>query len=173
MRKTLWLLLLVFALPVICAAQQKPAPQWAKFDFLLGTWTAAGSGSPGEGGGEFSFAFDLQKRVLVRRSHTAYPAAANRPAFAHDDLLIIYADDQQLFRADYYDNEGHVIRYAIEFSADGNTCALTSDVSPAQPRFRLIYRKTKEGELAITLDIAPPGQPNSFKTYVSGAARRK
>jgi hypothetical protein len=173
MRKTFWLALLVLLLPVVCAAQQNRSAPWTKFQFMLGSWNAAGSGSPGKGAGEFSFTFDPQNRVIVRRSHTDYPATAGRPAFAHDDLMIIYADEQQLFRADYYDNEGHVIRYAVEFSPDENTCTFVSDVSPSQPRFRLVYRKIKDGELGITFDIAPPGSPNNFKTYVEGTAQRK
>lgn len=173
MRKTSLLVLLLTLMAVLCPAQQvSPAP-WSKFQFMLGSWSAAGSGSPGEGAGEFSFTFDLQNRVLVRRSHTEYPASANRPAFAHDDLMIIYADEQQLFHADYYDNEGHVIRYAVEFSADGNTCTLVNDPSPSQPRFRLIYKRSQEGRLAISFDIAPPGQPDNFKNYVAGTATSK
>jgi hypothetical protein len=167
------ILIVTVLLPVVCAAQQNAPANWTKFQFMLGSWKAAGSGSPGEGAGEFSFMFDLQKRVIVRRSHTEYPATAGRPAFAHDDLMIIYADEQQLFHADYYDNEGHVIHYAIEFSHDENTCKFVSDASASQPRFQLIYRKIKDGELAISFDIAPPGQPNNFKTYVEGTAKRK
>ncbi|HEY6217023.1 MAG TPA: hypothetical protein VIW74_10165 [Pyrinomonadaceae bacterium] len=173
MRKTSSLLLWVVLLPVVCAAQQNRSASWTKFQFMLGSWNAAGSGSPGQGAGEFSFTFDLQNRVIVRRSHTEYPATAGRPAFAHDDLMVIYADEQQLFRADYYDNEGHVIRYAIEFSHDENTCTFVSDASTSRPRFRLVYRKIKDGELGIIFDIAPPGAPNNFKTYVEGTAQRK
>lgn len=53
---------------------------------LLGTWVAEGNGAPGSGAGTFSFALDLQKQVVVRKSHTEYPATAEREAFAHDDL---------------------------------------------------------------------------------------
>src|SRR5262245_28431929 len=135
MRKTFSILLLTLLLTGVCHAQQVPPPQWMKFQFLIGTWKAAGSGTPGESAGEFSFSLDLQKRVLVRRSHTDYPATANRPAFAHDDLMIIHADEQQVFHADYYDNEGHTIRYTVEFSGDGSVCTFVSDSSAAtQPR---------------------------------------
>jgi len=156
----------------LCSAQQSSLT-WTKFQFLIGTWHAAGSGTPGQGAGVFSFEFDLQKRVLVRRSHTDYPAASNRPAFAHDDLMIIYADDQQLFHADYYDNEGHVIRYTVEFSTDGTTCTFISEPLASRPRFRLIYSKTSQAELTIKFEIAPPDQPNNFKIYVEGTAQRK
>ena len=173
MRKSLFVLLLIMSVCGLCSAQQSSPVNWTKLQFLVGTWNAAGSGSPGEGAGAFSFSFDLQKRVLVRHSHTDYPAASNRPAFAHDDLMIIYADEQQLFHADYYDNEGHVIRYTIESSADGNTWTFISDTLASRPRFRLTYSKASEAELKIKFEIAPPDQPNDFKKYVEGTARRK
>ena len=172
MRKAPFVLLLVMIVCRLNAAQQSSPVNWTKLQFLVGTWTAAGSGSPGQGAGVFSFSFDLQKRVLVRHSHTDYPAASNRPAFAHDDLMIIYADEQQLLHGDYYDNEGHVIRYTIEVSADGNTWTFVSEALASRPRFRLTYSKTSQAELAIKFEIAPPDQPNDFKKYVEGTAHR-
>jgi hypothetical protein len=172
MRKSPFVLLLLIMVSGLCSAQQGSPIPWTKLQFLVGTWNAAGSGSPGEGAGVFSFSFDLQKRLLVRRSHTDYPAASNRAAFAHDDLMIIYADDQQLFHADYYDNEGHVIRYTLQFSADGNTWTFVSDTLASRPRFRLTYSKTSEAELKIKFEIAPPDQPDAFKKYVEGTAHR-
>ena len=173
MQKAVEIFVLTLALGALCQAQQMSSTEWKKFQFLLGSWNAAGSGVPGEGAGEFSFTLDLQKRVLVRRSHTDYPAAANRPAFAHDDLMIVYGDDQRVFHADYFDNEGHVIRYAIEFSADENSCTFVSESAASQPRFRLTYSKVKDGQLRIKFEIASPNQPNEFKTYVEGTAQRK
>ena len=94
----------------ICGRSSASAePTWATWDQwrpLVGQWQAAGKGSPGEGAGGFSFAFDLQNKVLVRKSHTDYPPADGRPAFSHDDLMVVYADEAaHTFRADYFDNE--------------------------------------------------------------------
>lgn len=172
MRKITGIVLLLLTLTGVGRAQQSAAPDWSKWQFLIGTWNAAGRGDPGEGQGGFSFAFDLQKRVVIRKSHTDYPASKNGAAFAHDDLMIIYVAGAQ-FKADYYDNEGHVIRYAIEFSNDGRTCTFLSDVIPAQPRFRLTYTQAKDGQLAIKFEIAPPNDPEKFKVYVEGTAQKK
>src|SRR5437763_17118768 len=71
----------------------EPTPlSWDNWQPLIGNWKAKGGGTPGEGAGGFSFAFDLQNKIVVRKSHTDYPAAQRRPAFAHDDLLVVYAD---------------------------------------------------------------------------------
>lgn len=172
MRKMLWIVLLLLTLASVGQAQQNSSPDWTRLQFLIGRWTAVGSGSPGEGRGEFSFAFDLQNRVMVRRSHTDYPATANQPAFAHDDLIVIHAEGSQ-FKADYYDNEGHVIRYSIEISAEGRTCTFVSAVVASQPRFRLTYTQLKPAQMAIKFEIASGNNPADFKVYVAGTAQKK
>ena len=149
------------------------ALSWEKWQPLLGTWKAEGKGNPGQGAGTFSFAFELQNKVIVRKSHTDYPASEGRPAFAHDDLMIIYGDESSRhFRADYFDNEGHVIRYAAEFSADGKAVTLVSDAVPSQPAFRLVYTIMSAASLGIKFEIAPPNAPDQFKVYVEGEARK-
>src|SRR5437867_12630677 len=60
---------------------------------LVGQWQAAGKGSPGEGAGGFSFAFDLQNKVLVRKSYTDYSPAEGRPAVSDDVLMVVYAEE--------------------------------------------------------------------------------
>jgi hypothetical protein len=68
-------------LPVLAAAQQAAQPSvWAPWQFLLGRWTAEASGEPGAGKGTFSFALELQGKILVRRSRTDFPATPARAA---------------------------------------------------------------------------------------------
>lgn len=58
----------------------------------MGSWTGTGNGDPGKGAGGFSLKPDLQGSVLVRKSHSEYPATQGRPATVHDDLMIVYAE---------------------------------------------------------------------------------
>ena len=81
----------------------------------MGDWVGEG-GRPGQGTGRFSFRWDLQKHVLVRRGSAEFPAAQGRPVTVHEDLMVIYpAPGSSGFRAVYFDNEGHVINYTISF----------------------------------------------------------
>jgi catechol 2,3-dioxygenase-like lactoylglutathione lyase family enzyme len=147
---------------------------WDQWRPLVGEWQGAGKGSPGEGAGGFSFAFDLQNKVLVRKSHTDYPPAEGRPAFSHDDLMVVYSDEvAHKFRADYFDNEGHVIRYTAGFSPGGQTLTFISDPTPSQPSFRLTYVKNPDDTLGIKFEIAPPNAPDKFKMYVEGSAHKR
>jgi len=171
-------LIAIIGSAVICGQTstiaQPAAITWDRWRPLVGHWQAAGKGTPGEGEGGFSFAFDLQNKVLVRKNHTDYPAAEGRPAFSHDDLMVVYADEAaHTFRADYFDNEGHVIRYTAGFSPDGRTVTVVSDPAPSQPSFRLTYVSNPDDTLGIKFEIAPPNAPDKFKTYLEGSARKR
>jgi hypothetical protein len=147
---------------------------WKPYRFLVGEWTGEGGGEPGKGSGRFSFAWDLQKKVLVRRNRAEYPAAQGRPAFSHEDLMVIYrADRGGPAKAIYFDSEGHVINYAATFSNDERTITFLSDTVPSAPRFRLSYTKGADDSMGIKFEIAPPGTPEVFKTYLEGNARRQ
>lgn len=149
-------------------------PDWAPFSFLVGEWTGEGGGEPGQAAGGFSFHYDLQDRVLVRKSRADYPASAQRPAFSHEDLTMIYRESPTApFQAIYFDGEGHVIHYSVGFSTDGNTITFLSDAAPASPRYRLTYQRTGKDAVTIRFEIAPPGKPDGFSTYVDAKARRK
>ncbi len=156
------------------AQQTEVAPQWKRWDFLLGEWEAEGGGQPGQGTSTFSFRVELEGKILVRKNFNDYPATKDRPAIHHEDLMVIYPDtDGKRTRAIYWDNEGHVLLYTAELSADGDTLTELSDLLLGAPRFRLTYTKGKDGALAVRFDIAPPGKPDAFSTYVSGTAHHK
>lgn len=137
--------------------------------FLVGEWDASGSGQPGSATGSFAFRWSLQDRVMVRTSFAEYPAAGGRPASRHDDLMIIYLSGTGV-RADYYDSEGHVIRYAVRSPAPGQAVFL-SDGAAGEPRFRLTYTQTADGGLDGQFESADPGT-TTFKTYLKWHSRK-
>jgi hypothetical protein len=154
--------------------QQKGSDPWQAWRFLLGEWTAEGTGQPGNGAGSFTFALDLEGKILVRRNRADYPATKDRPAFSHTDLMVVYPDTEgRTTRAIYFDNEGHVIRYGAQSSEDQKSWTFLSDPVPSAPRFRLTYRKGHDETLGVKFEVAPPGKPDSFSTYLEAGARRK
>jgi hypothetical protein len=154
------------------SGQQGPANKLdSKWSALAGEWAGEGSGNPGSGAGTSSFQFDLQKQVLVRRSHSEYPASGGRPATVHDDLMVIYPGTDEESRAIYFDNEGHVIEYSAKWSAGGDTLTFLSKPTAGTPQFRLIYKKVDAQTLTVVFEMAPPGQ-TAFRPYVSGRLKR-
>ena len=175
MRKFAISCVLVLGFAVICRAQIAPkSDSWAQWNSLVGVWVGEGSGEPGQGSGGSAFSFDLQGRVLVRRSFADYPATKNRPAYRHDDVMFIYVDPaNQKTRAIFFDSEGHVIHYAASVSVDGSTFQFLSDPQPSAPRLRFTYVKDGPNRFRFQFEIAPAGSPEKFALYIQGAIRRK
>jgi len=163
MRTKLTLIATLIAFTVTCHGQQKvTCDNWG---WLTGEWKGEGAGQPGQGGGTFSFSYDLGKQILVRKSHSEYPATENKPQIIHDDLMVIYTDSgEKLSRAIYFDNEGHIINYSISFT--DNSVILTSIKVTDSPIFRLTYTLLDNGEVNTRFEMSQDGV--NFMTYIEG-----
>lgn len=146
--------------------------EWQAWKFLLGEWQGDHGGDPGAGSGTFSFSFDLEENILVRKNRTVFPTTQERQGYTHDDLLIIYTEYTGEKRAIYFDNEHHVIHYAASVSPDQETITLVSDPLPSQPQFRFTYIKTGADTVVARFEMTPPGKPGALFTYLEGSARR-
>jgi len=162
--------LLVFAAALTLGAiagAQTPAPL-QPLGFLIGDWEAVGT-PPGESGA-FIFSLAVQERIIVRTNYAQYPARDGRPATRHDDLMVIFPEGDAL-RADYFDSEQHVIHYTVTPRSPTEVVFL-SDVKPSEPRYRLTYTLGDDRLLKGAFDIAAPGAPEAFKSYLTWSARR-
>lgn len=146
-------------------------PELAAFEFLLGEWISSGEGQPGAGSGTAVFARSLQDRVITRTSYAEYPAAGGKPASRHDDLMVIYGVPGTGVRADYYDSEGHVIRYDVQSPAAGKAVFLSESTTEG-PRFRLTYELGAAGVLEGEFDVASPAAPETFTPYLTWESRK-
>ena len=139
----------------------------APLQFLLGEWEGVGDQAGATGG--FAFASSVQDRVIVRTNYSITPAKGSTPASRHDDVMVIYVDAGAI-KADYIDSEDHVIRYSVEARPDA--VVFVSEITPAEPRYRLRYTRTSAATLTGTFEIAPPGRPEAFGPYLSWTARK-
>ncbi len=154
--------LALLALPAL-QAPPSPAPDlFAALAFLEGRWVAEGK----EGEGSFSFERSLGGHVLLRKNRARVPGAGGALA-THEDLMVVSAAGA--LRADYFDNEGHVIRYTTVETAPDRVAFLSAGPGP---RFRLVYQRTGADTVEIRFEIAPPDQPDQVRPYLTGKARR-
>jgi hypothetical protein len=88
--------------------------------------------------------------------------------------MVVYpAEGRGQTKAVYWDSEGHAIHYSGKVSEDGQIIMFVSDPAPTGPRFRLSYTREDEAVIKTKFEIAPPGKPDAFTTYVEGKARRQ
>lgn len=161
----LTLAILVFSTSVF--AQQKES--WKNWSWLIGTWAGEGSGQPGEGGGTFSFSLDLDENIMVRKSHSEYPAANGNPAVVHDDLMIVYLEPKGVpSKAIYFDNEGHTINYQISYAE--KSVVFKSEKMPNVPIFRLTYTLLDNDMVNTKFEMSQDGE--NFMTYIEGKSKK-
>ncbi|MGD1005892.1 MAG: hypothetical protein ABR980_01505 [Ignavibacteriaceae bacterium] len=164
---------IIFVSSVTFSQTAKKDIDWKPWHFIIGEWIGEGAGTPGQGTGSFSFDFDLQKRVLIRKSVANFPATKNKPAYSHNDLTVIYKEPSNSTEAIYFDNEGYVIKYSVNFSDDQNSIIFVSIPEPNEPIYRMTYIKVSNQKLNLKFEIAQPGAPSSFSTYLEANAHRK
>ena len=153
---------------------QQPSNPWKDFEFLLGEWSWSGGGHPGQvTTGTCTFKPDLDGTVLRRTVHLEYPASKDRAAFSHDDLLYVYRDPaDSALRAIFFDNENHIIRYAVTVAPTGDSIQFLSEAAPGGTRARMTYKRVGPDSVTEAFELAPPGKPDEFTKYVEFVAKR-
>ncbi|MGA9211393.1 hypothetical protein [Kaistella sp.] len=167
MKIKLFFVALFFMATISCFGQQSKT--WEKWNWLIGEWKGEGSGKPGQGSGTFSFAFNLDEKIIERKSHSEYPATENKPLIIHDDLMIIYPDfSGNPSKAIYFDNEGHTINYTIIYA--DKSIVMISDKIPNVPIFRLTYTLLDPEIINTKFEISQDGI--KFMTYIEGKSKK-
>jgi hypothetical protein len=151
---------------MICFSQ--PSASFDKWSWLTGDWLGEGSGIPGEGTGSFSFFFDLDSNILVRRSHSEYSSGDFKRKIIRDDMLVVYLTNGVPDNAISFDNEGHNIKYNIAYR--DSSIVLTSEPNPKSPTFRLVYEKINSSKVNTRFEMSRDGV--NFMTYVEGISKK-
>ena len=166
MRRILGLILLFVLAHSVARAQSDTL---SPLRFLIGDWVAIDT--PAGETGMFSFRLSVQDHVIVRTNEADYSATAERPASRHEDLLLVYSENGSL-KANYFDSEGHVIRYSVQPRQQAGV-VFVSELNLRDPRYRLTYSADTDGVLTGSFEVAQPGSPDAFKPYLSWKARRR
>ena len=150
---------------ISCNSFSQQNTSWEKWNWLVGNWSGEGSGLPGQGGGTFSFTTDLDENIMVRKSHSEFPASENKPSVIHNDLMIIYRDfNGATSNAIYFDNEGHTIEYQISYNE--KSIVFVSKKVPNVPVFRLTYTLLDSNTVNTKFEMSQDGE--NFFTYIEG-----
>jgi hypothetical protein len=151
----------------------KGREQWNALSFLEGTWDAKASGgtSGASVSGTYIFRKELGGHILARHSSSAECKGSDDFDCEHGDLLYIYQEpSEQLLKAIYFDNEGHVIHYSVS-TPTPNSAVFTSDASVPGPHFRLVY-ELKGGAMSGKFQMQMPGQ-TEWQSYLEWSGGKR
>ena len=140
--------------------------------FLEGTWDAnVQNNGATKVAGRYSFNRELDGHILARHA-TNDPGCKAPTSFdcSHSDLLYVFQDlPGSNLKADYFDNEGHVIHY--EVSTPTPTSVVFLSAPGPGPQFRLSYEfsgQVMTGRFQMHL----PGQ-GDWRTYLEWSGSHK
>jgi hypothetical protein len=153
--------------PVVASAEDA----FSALQFLVGNWEAESTPGQTAATAHTEFSLDLQGKALVRHNHAEYPPANGKPAYIHDDLLVIYREVKPVAtKAVYFDSDGYYARYTVTSSAPGQA-RFVSDVIPGFPRYRVSYSLLPDGRLSTTIEVSPAGKSNAFAPFLQWTSK--
>jgi hypothetical protein len=156
--------------PVTASVKADP---WFGIRFLLGTWEAKTTGGVAQAQASAGYAFRLELRdhVMSRHSRSGSCSAPDDFNCLHSDLLYIYpATTGQSLEAIYFDNEGHVLHYAVTTPKPGTAVFLSDSAQPG-PQYRLSYTFL-DGVMSGQFEMKMPGQ-TEFTSYLEWSGKRQ
>jgi hypothetical protein len=99
--------------------------------------------------------------VLTRRSWCEFPETPQRPAFRHEDLLVIYVDSESRLQGVFWDNEGDVHFYRlVQVAVGGDGVRLVTDAAIPGPRQALEYQFLPPNRTSSVFNLLVPGAPD-------------
>jgi hypothetical protein len=144
---------------------------WAGLRFLVGSWEAKTTGgvAQAQASAGYTFRLELRDHLLARHSRTGACSAPDDFDCQHSDLLYIYPTAAgQTFEAIYFDNEGHVLHYAVSIPKPG-TAVFLSDAAQPGPQYRLSYTLL-EGVMSGQFEMKLPAQAD-FTSYLEWSGK--
>ncbi len=148
------------------------ADSFRSLAFLEGTWDAnVQSNAAIKLAGRYTFNRELDGHILARHA-TNDPGCKAPRSFdcSHSDLLYVFQDvPGSPLKADYFDNEGHVIHY--EVTTPTSTSVVFLSTPGPGPQFRLSYELSGQ-VMTGRFQMHMPGQ-GDWRTYLEWSGSRK
>ncbi len=164
----------LFYLPSVAQAPLNvaAADPFRSLAFLEGTWDAnVQNNAAVKLAGRYTFTRELDGHILARHA-TNDPGCKAPTSFdcSHSDLLYIFQDAPgSCLKADYFDNEGHVIHY--EVSTPTPTSVVFLSTPGPGPQFRISYQLSGR-VMTGRFQMHMPGQ-GDWRTYLEWSGSRK
>jgi hypothetical protein len=157
-------LILLLGVCLFSFASSVKDDHWEPFEFFIGNWIGTGTGQPGNGQYERTYALTLGDQFIEVKNKATYPPrdGATHGEIHEDRGFISYDQTAKNFVLRQFHQEGFVNTYRNEtISGDGKTIVfVTESIENIPPgwKARETYRIMGKSSFIETFELSEPGK---------------
>lgn len=161
--------------PSTAAALAVPAPVWRPFQelgFLVGSWSGAAESGARLGGRVARFTPEFAGNYLIHRGSTTLTADDGKEETIEEVGYFAYDREKRRYVASYFFSTGISATFDVEVAPEGARLVSRELLNAeAGTKARMLFARKPDGELALSMDLAPPGR--DFAPWLVSALKKR
>ena len=159
--------------PAPAAAAASPAWRpFQEFAFLVGSWSGSAESGARVGGRVARFTPEFGGNYLVHRGSTILTADDGKEETIEEVGYFAYDREKRRYVASYFFSTGISATFDVELAPEGVRLASRELLNAeAGTKARMLFSRKPDGELALSMDLAPGGK--EFVPFLTSSLRKK
>jgi hypothetical protein len=161
--------------PATAAVPAAPAPAWRPFQelgFLMGSWSGAAESGTRVGGRVARFTPEFSGNYLVHRGSTILTTDDGKEETIEEVGYIAYDREKRRYVASYFFSTGISATFDVEVAPESARLVSRELLNgEAGTKARMLFARKADGELSLSMDLAPPGK--DFVSFLTSSLRKK
>lgn len=161
--------------PATAAAPAALVPAWHPFQemgFLVGSWSGAAESGARVGGRVARFTPEFSGNYLVHRGSTILTADDGKEETIEEVGYFAYDREKRRYVASYFFSTGISATFDVEVAPESARLVSRELLNAeAGTKARMLFARKADGELSLSMDLAPPGK--DFVPFLTSSLRKK
>jgi len=161
--------------PATAPVPAAPAPAWRPFQelgFLVGSWSGAAESGARVGGRVARFTPEFSGNYLVHRGSTILTADDGKEETIEEVGYFAYDREKRRYVASYFFSTGISATFDVEVAPESARLVSRELLNAeAGTKARMLFARKADGELSLSMDLAPPGR--DFVPFLTSSLRKK
>ena len=161
--------------PATAPVPAAPAPAWRPFQelgFLVGSWSGAAESGARVGGRVARFTPEFSGNYLVHRGSTILTADDGKEETIEEVGYLAYDREKRRYVASYFFSTGISATFDVEVAPESARLVSRELLNAeAGTKARMLFARKADGELSLSMDLAPPGK--DFVPFLTSSLRKK
>ena len=157
------------------AAPTAAVPVWRPFQelgFLVGSWSGAAESGTRVGGRVARFTPEFAGNYLIHRGSTILTADDGKEETIEEVGYFAYDREKRRYVASYFFSTGISATFDVEVAPEGVRLVSRELLNAeAGTKARMLFARKPDGELALSMDLAPPGR--DFAPWLVSALKKR